>query len=335
MSARHRCRNQHCRLKLKAPVENEHHAFCCHGCFDRFYLKRCRVCERDIASNPITGERRKRLSKRHYCGRKCKQEAARFPRVYAWGVPEAGKSPVSSRSAHSTHTFFGLAGHRPKAHCLRDWWWGDPDIGDCSLYDAEGLTRARIVLQDGRWHLRSPRAMPRQSWDSQEVAEHGAKNFALMAIPLAEIDPKLAARIKRDNETPHPMGPPLNRAWPINSDDAVRLGASSRLDVVGFVLARGRSGHEAYNREEHGLGLFPTAATAAIAVFAAAQNEAGGHLPESSRSIPRRGRHRANRHPHPRRRPRLKAELIDPDQAVEALADCDCLQLISPQEFHE
>jgi hypothetical protein len=110
MSARHRCRNQHCRLKLKAPAENEHHAFCCHGCFDRFYLKRCRVCERDIASNPITGERRKRLSKRHYCGRKCKQEAARFPRVYAWGVPEAGKSPVSSRSAHSTHTFSASRG---------------------------------------------------------------------------------------------------------------------------------------------------------------------------------------------------------------------------------
>ena len=30
--------------------------------------------------------------------------------------------------------------------------------------------------------------------------------------------PKLAARIKRDNETPHPMGPPLNR--PPLTDDA-------------------------------------------------------------------------------------------------------------------
>ena len=35
--------------------------------------------------------------------------------------------------------------------------------------------------------------------------------MALMAIPLSAVDPKLAARIKQDNETPHPMGPPLNR----------------------------------------------------------------------------------------------------------------------------
>src|SRR5262249_9798897 len=31
------------------------------------------------------------------------------------------------------------------------------------------------------------------------------------------VDPKLAARIKRDNETPHPMGPPLNRP-PLTGD---------------------------------------------------------------------------------------------------------------------
>jgi hypothetical protein len=31
---RNNCRNPHCRTKLKAPVENEHHAFCCRaaGC---------------------------------------------------------------------------------------------------------------------------------------------------------------------------------------------------------------------------------------------------------------------------------------------------------------
>jgi hypothetical protein len=31
---RHYCRNTHCRSKLKAPVENEHHAFCAAGCYD-------------------------------------------------------------------------------------------------------------------------------------------------------------------------------------------------------------------------------------------------------------------------------------------------------------
>jgi hypothetical protein len=34
---------------------------------------------------------------------------------------------------------------------------------------------------------------------------------------LAAVGPKLAARIKRDNETPHPMGSPLNRP-PLTGD---------------------------------------------------------------------------------------------------------------------
>jgi len=44
-----------------------------------------------------------------------------------------------------------------------------------------------------------------------------AESFVLMAIPLAAVDPKMAARIKRDNEAPHPMGPPLNRP-PLTGD---------------------------------------------------------------------------------------------------------------------
>jgi hypothetical protein len=42
----------------------------------------------------------------------------------------------------------------------------------------------------------------------------------------------------------------------------------------GFVLARGRLGFEAFDRKERSLGLFPTAPTAANAVFASA-NEGG------------------------------------------------------------
>jgi len=32
-----------------------------------------------------------------------------------------------------------------------------------------------------------------------------------VALSALGVDPKLAARIKKDNSTPHPMGPPLNR----------------------------------------------------------------------------------------------------------------------------
>jgi hypothetical protein len=31
----------------------------------------------------------------------------------------------------------------------------------------------------------------------------------------------------------------------------------------------------------------------------------------------------------------LKAGLVEPEQALELLHECDCLQLISPKEFHE
>lgn len=46
-------------------------------------------------------------------------------------------------------------------------------------------------------------------------------------------------------------------------------------DCLGFVLARGRAGHEAFTREEVSLGIFKTPAAAANAVFAAAMSERG------------------------------------------------------------
>jgi hypothetical protein len=45
---RYKCRNLRCRIKLPAPVSNPRDAFCCRGCFDSFYLRRCLVCEAPI-----------------------------------------------------------------------------------------------------------------------------------------------------------------------------------------------------------------------------------------------------------------------------------------------
>jgi hypothetical protein len=45
----------------------------------------------------------------------------------------------------------------------------------------------------------------------------------------------------------------------------------------GFVLARGRLGFEAFDRDEHSLGLFKMAAQAANAVFDAASSEEGAY----------------------------------------------------------
>ena len=212
---RHRCRNPHCRSKLSAPVENEHHAFCARGCHASFYRSRCMVCEEPM--------RRKTDSQRFKSGHKvCAAEYRRFPHVFELPrhtpVPQVGFVNNPPRSAHSTGLKTGPASDRPTRHCLRGWWWGGDGDRDHSLYDRDGLTIARVVPEgDGRYHLRTPFAIPRRTWAHLEEAKRGAESFALMAMPLEAVDPKLAARIKRDNETPHPMGPPLNRP-PLTGD---------------------------------------------------------------------------------------------------------------------
>jgi hypothetical protein len=46
-------------------------------------------------------------------------------------------------------------------------------------------------------------------------------------------------------------------------------------DCLGFILRRGRSGVEAYDRDAHALGIFETEERAAQAVVAAADAEKG------------------------------------------------------------
>ncbi len=53
---RHYCRNPRCRSKLRAPVSNPREAFCTRGCYNRFYLHRCLVCEGSI-EQPKRGRR--------------------------------------------------------------------------------------------------------------------------------------------------------------------------------------------------------------------------------------------------------------------------------------
>jgi len=101
---------------------------------------------------------------------------------------------------------WGISGSPPRLRCLRDWWWGDPLNGaDLSLYDADGLTVARIIQVGDRYELISPISWPRRSWPDVDRAKSGAEQIALCAIPL---DEKFATKIERENERLHPMGQP-------------------------------------------------------------------------------------------------------------------------------
>jgi hypothetical protein len=196
----HRCRNQHCRLKLPAPVENPHHAFCTRGCFERFYFNRCRVCEKGLRKQGRRGD-----ANRRYCRppNSCAAEAQRWPQKYEYGQ---GDVPHTNnvRNPHSTGIKFGIAGHRPSARCLREWWWGGDGVGDHSLYDCDGLTIARVVQDDDRYRLRTPmvRLSPgvrlrdtwHLEWPSLEKAKHGAESFALLMLLNRKRDVQISKR---------------------------------------------------------------------------------------------------------------------------------------------
>jgi hypothetical protein len=200
---RHRCRNPRCRLKLPAPVENEHRAFCTRGCFESFYLNRCRVCERDL---------RKKTGKdagRRYCRppNKCRAEAAQWPQKYEYGLPDT-PATRPSRSADSTGLKIGIkADRRLPFRCLRGWRWTDEVDLELELHDASGQVLARLEHNRGRYRLTHPWAFPILSWADGELAKRRAESIALNALPL---DPATRARVDRDNATPHPMGPPLS-----------------------------------------------------------------------------------------------------------------------------
>jgi hypothetical protein len=90
------------------------------------------------------------------------------------------------------------------------------------------------VLEGGRYHLRSPLIWPRPSWPDLEQARRGAESFALCSLPL---DQNRAARINRDNTTPHPMGPPLNRpvAMPVVESPSIAPADFDPLEIPEFL----------------------------------------------------------------------------------------------------
>jgi len=119
---RHYCRNPRCRSKLPTPVESEHHAFCTRGCVESFYRSRCRVCERRLDIDPMTGAKLS-ANNRRYCGRKCRLKA----RDPLRSAPDSLPRRVGSRSAHFTGLEMALEANRARirapAHVIDTEMW--------------------------------------------------------------------------------------------------------------------------------------------------------------------------------------------------------------------
>jgi hypothetical protein len=175
MAERHYCRNLRCRSKLPAPVDNHHRAFCTRGCFDSFYRKRCRVCEKPLRDSS---------GRRLYCRapNKCASEAQKWPHVYAY-APYPTKTGSDLRSAHFTGLKTGLRAD-PPFRCLRHWQWTDEADLELELHDDGGLVLARLEHNRGRYRLTHPCTYPILSWPKCELAKRGAESIVLGALVL-------------------------------------------------------------------------------------------------------------------------------------------------------
>jgi hypothetical protein len=204
-------------MKLKAPTDNEHHAFCTPGCHAAFYRARCLVCE-----DPM---KRKREGQKIKSGHsRCAAEYRKFPRAYDYPRAENAKKGADSQIANESFRnadkmafesaiadalgpeFIPLCGDPPSQRALRSWMW-HVDGDECELRSADGMLLARLESNAGRHRLTYPRTFPILSWADLVEAKHRAESVALAALPL---DPATPARVKRDNAMPHPMGAPLS-----------------------------------------------------------------------------------------------------------------------------
>ena len=200
---RHRCRK--CRGKLDEPTDHPRRAFCTRFCFDQHYRSRRVVCETHF---------RRRSPTQETCGHhECRLELRKYPQTYRWSKNAVlvSETRISSASKRATKrgdgdVRFGIHGHPPLNRTITDGWWSDEPANDRSLYDSEGLTLARIVQTAAGWELRSPIVVPRSCWADLGAAQRSAETIALMCLP----DP-FAAKHRRENAQPHPMGSPLNR----------------------------------------------------------------------------------------------------------------------------
>ena len=171
-----RCRNPRCLGKLKTPVESKREAFCCSGCFNSYFRKRCLVCEQTYS---------RAVEHQRLCGRrKCRRDYNRNPAAYTspWGPQEPVRYSTSNsecsppKTPDKTGTFW-----RDKSG--RGWRWIASEKGH-DLIDRYGRLAARLIQTGDGWRMTLPKLFPAPLILSDlEAAKHQARNAALWALP--------------------------------------------------------------------------------------------------------------------------------------------------------
>jgi hypothetical protein len=97
---RRRCRNPRCGSKLKCETDKPRDAFCCAGCFDRYYRKICVVCERPVHS---------KAAQQRFCSNRCRSAFRRHTERFSscFTPPCRGVADATRKALTSAH-FTGL-----------------------------------------------------------------------------------------------------------------------------------------------------------------------------------------------------------------------------------
>lgn len=114
---RHRCRHPRCRSKLPSPVTNPREAFCCRGCYESFYLHRCRVCECSI-EQPKRGQRV--ICKKARCRNAFRDKSAFGCYAVSSDAGSISKAPINAEALRSIEV--GQGSSKPAAEHWTGTW---------------------------------------------------------------------------------------------------------------------------------------------------------------------------------------------------------------------
>jgi hypothetical protein len=163
---RSRCRNPNCRTKLKYPVDNGHKAFCCRDCHQRFYKRRCLVCEKDLPQ----GHRRQLCSSRD-----CKRDYRNFRPSYVLEVPPEPNCKGDSKSPCGTGTIFALRAP-PGCRII-----AGPPLSEFSLWAATLDPPKPRPVDKPNWHLQRQPGDVAAEWTANELARREADDAQYVA----------------------------------------------------------------------------------------------------------------------------------------------------------
>lgn len=167
---RHYCRNPRCKMKMPVPVESEHRAFCCRGCYEQFYAKHCRVCQVSLPPAAANAWNRKVCKKS-----KCRNALANNRDAFTWVRPMLpDRSP--ERPSENPH-FTGLS--KPP----QSWVWAPlSEDGDFELLTGRGRQLARVRREGDLWWVAYPRCHPEPPLESLKAASRRALSLGAGAL---------------------------------------------------------------------------------------------------------------------------------------------------------